>query len=197
MNLSTRTNGAGTFVGAYFATATAADAAVQALKGAGFAAERINCERGNGARQQASAEGEADGSPGLAAKADEHALKSFFEGDDAVASGDAETSDLEMRRERRIRALSGFPHSLSAGEYRDPDFRDDGPIATAHDDADAGSTRGLGISFPEACLRFFGDEMRGSDGGAIVTVRVDEREVEAEAVIVRHGGEIGTVTGTL
>lgn len=174
-------------IAAYFSSHSAAEQAVRELKEAGFPSNQIGLAASS-ARDASShtdsssyindrsGAGESGSRTGaVAEKAGEKAegawakIKNFFEG------GDVEPYAEENRR--------GEPTSreITTGgsedyEYGEQDVR--------------GSLSGLSV--PEERSRYFGHRLHQGSEGAVVTVNAGGREPEAEAILTRNGGDVGS-----
>jgi uncharacterized protein (TIGR02271 family) len=167
----------GTVVG-YFATETQAEAAVTALKAAGFPSSQIglalNSTESATDLGTTQAQGTATSSVGSAAhKAGEKTasawdrFKNFFEGGDG---------DVEPYADERARGNATESHEIT-GAYG----------AYGHEDVSHSLT---GLNVPEERSRYFGHRF-GTSQGAVVTVTAAGREDEAEAILEQNGADLG------
>lgn len=160
----------GTVVG-YFASQTQAEAAVSALKAAGFSSSQIGVAlSGEGPdAHDVSAEtttthpGSTTHAAGAKVASAWERFKGFFEGSDVEPYADEKTTDTT------------HSHEITAGS------------AYEHDDFSQ-SLSGMDVS--EERSRYFGHRI-GSQQGAVVTVSATGREAEAEAIMEENGGDIG------
>ncbi len=166
--LETRTTSTST-VAAYFTTHSAAQSAIDRLKEAGFTSTHI----GYAGRDSGNDSVEAtDGGAGKTAGARSASgkaegawakIKNFFEGGDVEPYADEKT---------RGEAAS---HEITAGDY---------------DAADVHGTFSE-LSIPQTHSRYFGHQLRQGQEGAVVTVKAEGREAEAEAILTSAGGDLG------
>jgi uncharacterized protein (TIGR02271 family) len=171
-------------IAAYFSSHSAAEQAVRELQEAGFPSSQIGlaaasardassytadrsdseASSGTGSRTHAVAEKAGEKAEGAWAK-----IKNFFEG------GDVEPYADESRR--------GDPksHEITTGDSDDYEYGEQ----DVH-----GSLSGLSV--PEERSRYFGHRLRHGSEGAVVTVNASGREPEAEGILTRNGGDVGS-----
>ena len=163
----------GTVVG-YFTTESQAETAVDALKSAGFSSSQIGValsgeQTGSSPSTATSTTGAASSTLHAAGEKTVNAwerFKSFFDSSDVEPYADESTTDTT--RSHEITAGGGYGHD---------DF----------------SSSLSGLNVPEDRSRYFGHRI-GSQQGAVVTVSAEGREEEAEAILEKNGGDIGSNT---
>ncbi len=160
-------NTTGTVVG-YFKSETAAEAAVSALKQAGFSTGQIGIalsgQSGETAAGSAGTAGSTAHAAGSKVASAWDRFKQFFEGNEGDVEPYAAEGTTDTTRSHEITGEYGhedFSHSLS------------------------------GLNVPEERSRYFGHRI-GSQQGAVVTVTADGREAEAEAILEENGADLGT-----
>ena len=166
----------GTVVG-YFTSETQAEAAVSALKAAGFSSSQIGVALSTAGTDAGTSltdeSGSTSGSAASHAAGVGHAagekvasawdrFKGFFEGNDVEPYAAERTTDTTRS------------HEITAGDYEHEDF----------------SHSLSGMDVPSERSRYFGHRM-GSQQGAVVTVTAAGREDEAEAILEKNGGDVG------
>jgi uncharacterized protein (TIGR02271 family) len=167
-NLDTRTTST---VAAYFTTHAAAQSAIDRLKEAGFTSAHIGYagrEFGNDSVEATNAgEGKAAGARSASGKAEGAwaKIKNFFEG-----------GDVEPYADEKTRGESAS-HEITAGEGD-------------YDAADVNGTFSE-LSIPQTHSRYFNHQLRQGKEGAVVTVKPDGREAEAEEILASAGGDLG------
>jgi uncharacterized protein (TIGR02271 family) len=166
-NLDTRSTST---VAAYFATHAAAQSAIDRLKEAGFTSAHIGYagrEFGNDSAQASNAgAGSAAGAHSTSGKAEGAwaKIKNFFEG-----------GDVEPYADEKARG-DAASHEITAG-----------------DDYDSTDVHGTfsDLSIPQTHSRYFDHQLRQGGEGAVVTVKAEGREAEAEAILTGAGGDLG------
>jgi uncharacterized protein (TIGR02271 family) len=157
----------GTVVG-YFSSQVEAEAAVNALKQAGFQQNQIGVAAQSAHAGAASSEGQLAGTnpaykAGHAAGGAWESVKNFFSGNTAE------------------------PY---AGESSRETFND--RVVTPEDYGSDDVNHSLaGLSVPAEHARYFGHQLGTSDEGAIVTVTAQGRETEAVEILEENGADIG------
>jgi uncharacterized protein (TIGR02271 family) len=171
-------------IAAYFSTHSAAENAVRELKEAGFPASQIGIAASSAqdvsldrsltpdpsVTPDRSVSNKTDRRAGAVGEKAEGAwakIKNFFEG------GDVEPYADESRRgELASREVTSY----DADTYGEEDVQ--------------GSLSGMSV--PEERSRYFGHRLGRDAEGAVVTVNAGGREPEAEAILTRNGGDIGS-----
>ena len=167
-NLDTRTTSTST-VAAYFTTHAAAQSAIDRLKEAGFTSAHIGYagrDFGNNSVEATRAgAGNATGARSASGKAEGAwaKIKNFFEG-----------GDVEPYADERTRG-DAASHEITADDY---------------DAADVHGTFSE-LSIPQTHSRYFGHKLRQGQDGAVVTVKAEGRQAEAEEILTSAGGDLG------
>ena len=167
-NLDTRTTSTST-VAAYFTTHAAAQSAIDRLKEAGFTSAHIGYAGRDSSDDSVEASDAGAGKTAGARSASGKAegawakIKNFFEGGDVEPYADEKT---------RGEAAS---HEITAGGYEAADVH--GTLSE--------------LSIPQTHSHYFGHKLRQGKEGAVVTVKAEGRETEAEAILTSAGGDLG------
>lgn len=183
-------------VAAYFSSDSAAHQAVNDLKTAGFNSSQIGyAARPGGIDTDNYSAGEYGGNAAAGdptsvnygntnrvasttkAKAEGtwDKIKNFFEGNEPEPYADERARNSTDSHEITARGTTT------------------GATTTPYDDYNANDLQGTfnDLSVSESRSRYFGHRLGYAEGGAIVTVRANGREAEAEEILVRNGGDIG------
>jgi len=169
-NLDTRTTPTST-VAAYFTTHAAAQSAIDRLKEVGFTSAHIGYagrDFENDTVQTTNAgEGNAAGARSASGKGEGAwaKIKNFFEG-----------GDVEPYADEEARGDSAS-HEITAGEG-------DYDVADVHGTFSE-------LSIPQTHSRYFNHKLGQGKEGALVTVKAEGREAEAEAILTGAGGDVG------
>jgi uncharacterized protein (TIGR02271 family) len=154
----------GTVVG-YFENHTDAQRAIEALHNAGFSSAHLGVAH-RGASSTAHAAGEK-------AESMWEKVKDFFEGRSAEPYADERT-----RGDLATREVTEDPNDTSQYEY--------GSSGLHH------SLRHMAV--PEDRARYMNHRFGSSDRGAVVTVKAEGRESEAESILTEYGADLGQNT---
>lgn len=154
----------GTVVG-YFENHTDAQRAIEALHNAGFSSAHLGVAH-RGASSTAHAAGEK-------AESMWEKVKDFFEGRSAEPYADERT-----RGDLATREVTEDPNDTSQYEY--------GSSGLHHSLRD--------MSVPEDRARYMNHRFGSSDRGAVVTVKAEGRESEAESILTEYGADLGQNT---
>ncbi len=188
-------------VAAYFSSESQAEKAVQDLKAAGFSNNQIGLalasssgagSMGAGSSMAGSSStGTSTGShahqaashAGAKAESAWDRFKDFFTGGDGGVEPYADERDRGSTTSHEITAGPGSGTSYEGGYNQDR--------------YDTGDVTGSfsGLSIPQHRSHYFTDRLR-SGSGAVVTVNASPRNAEAEAILTRDGGDLGTDAGS-
>lgn len=157
-------NTSGTVVG-YFENHTDAQRAIEALHNAGFSSAHLGVAH-RGASSTAHAAGEK-------AESMWEKVKDFFEGRSAEPYADERT-----RGDLATREITDDPNDTSQYEYGSSGLHN--------------SLRDMSV--PEDRARYMNHRFGSSDRGAVVTVKAEGRESEAESILTEYGADLGQNT---
>jgi uncharacterized protein (TIGR02271 family) len=169
-NLDTRATSTSTLA-AYFTTHAAAQSAIDRLKEAGFTSAHI----GYAGRQFGNDRAEATNA-GATNAVGERSASSKAEGAWAKIKNFFEGGDVEPYADEAARGDSAS-HEITAGD----------------EDYDAADVHGTfsELSIPQTHSQYFHHRLRQGAEGAVVTVKTEGRETEAEAILTSAGGDLG------
>ena len=169
-NLDTRGTSTSTLA-AYFTTHAAAQSAIDRLKEAGFTSAHI----GYAGRQPSDDRAEASNA-GAVSAAGKRSTSGKAEGAWAKIKNFFEGGDVEPYADEGARG-DASSHEITAGD----------------EDYDAADVHGTfsELSIPQTHSRYFHQRLRQGKEGAVVTVKAEGREAEAEAILTSAGGELG------
>ena len=181
----------GTVVG-YFTSDTQAEAAVSALKAAGFQSHQIGIALASG--DTASMTGSTIGATGSSASADYSGTGTGA--GTAASAGHAAGTTTRNAWER----FKSFFDSSDVEPYADESSRSStasheitGPGSYEYGTEDFSESLS-GLNVPEERSRYFGHRFSSGSQGAVVTVSASGREAEAEQILTQNGGDVGADT---
>ena len=158
----------GTVVG-YFENHTDAQRAIEALHNAGFSSAHLGvAHRGASSTASGTAHAAGEKVEGMWEK-----VKHFFEGDSAEPY-----ADERSRGDLATREVTDDPNDTSRYEYGSSGLHN--------------SLRDLSV--PEDRARYMNHRFGSGDRGAVVTVKAEGRESEAESILTEYGADLGQNT---
>ncbi len=164
---------------AYFATHAESHAALDELRAAGFKAEHVGiASRQNPATAPANTTTAATTSSATNTEGTWAKIKNFFEGNEPEPYADESRRGAVESHE--ITPGDGFS-GTSAAAYDEDGYN----TSDVHNSLSQ-------LDIPEEHARYFGHRMGRGEEGVIVTVHPHGRDREAEEILVRNGGDLGS-----